>query len=70
MSMDYVRRTYSVPAKRGGRIRFEGKPGVITSAPGARIRIRLDGEKHSVPAHPVWEMEYEDAGTQTEPEEA
>ena len=61
MSMDYVRRTYSVPAKRGGRIKFEGKPGVITSARGGGLRIRLDGEKHSVPVHPTWEMEYEDA---------
>jgi hypothetical protein len=70
--MDYIRRYYGVPAKRGGRIKFQGKPGVITSAGrgDARLNIRLDGDKHTLPVHPTWEMEYEDAapdaGAETE----
>lgn len=67
--MDYIRTRYGVPAKRGGRIRFQGKPGVITSArPGeARLNIRLDGDKHTLPVHPTWEMEYEDAKAERKP---
>lgn len=61
MSMDYIRRTYKVPAKRGARVRVNwGHPaeGVITGAAGARLRIRLDGEKRSRTAHPTWCVEY------------
>ena len=29
MSMDYIRRHYSVPAKRGGKVKFQGKTGTI-----------------------------------------
>ena len=64
MSMDYIRRTYGVPAKRGARVRLNWCPpapaveGVITGAAGARLRIRLDGEKRSRTAHPTWCVEY------------
>ncbi|MEV0367544.1 hypothetical protein [Nocardia fusca] len=61
MSMQYVRWYYGVPAKRGGRVRYtgEGEPrlGTITSAD-HRLRIRLDGEKHTRIFHPTWELEY------------
>lgn len=56
---DYVRRYYGVPAKRGGRVKFRGAPGVITSGAGNYLRIRLDGEAKSVLVHPTWEMAYE-----------
>lgn len=65
MSMDYIRRTYGVPARRGGRVRVEAYPGVrgmgtITSAPGAHLRIRFDGDAktHHAPFHPTWNIEY------------
>lgn len=32
MSMDYIRRHYSVPAKRGGKVKFQGKTGTILGA--------------------------------------
>lgn len=58
MSVAYVRRYYGVPARRGARVVFDGRPGVITSCPGAYVRVRLDGEKQSVLAHPTWHMTY------------
>ena len=64
MSMDYIRRTYGVPAKRGARVRVNWNPptpareGVITGSSGGRLRIRLDGEKQSRTAHPAWCVEY------------
>jgi hypothetical protein len=59
-SLDYVRRYYGVPARRGMRVVADGKPGVITCGAGAHIRIRLDGEKRSHPWHPTWHMDYGD----------
>ena len=58
MSAAYIRRHYSVPAKRGARVEFDGQLGVITSCPGAYVRVRLDGQAHSVPVHPTWRMKY------------
>ena len=57
MSMDYIRKTYNVPAKRGGRIRFQGRAGVIVGARDARLRARFDGIG-TVALHPTWEIEY------------
>ena len=54
----YVRAMYDVPAKRGMRVIANGKPGRITSGAGHRIRVRLDGERHSGFWHPTWRMEY------------
>ncbi len=58
MSMAYIRRTYGVPAKRGQRIKFNGKPGVILGSRNARLRIRLDGETFTANYHPTWNIEY------------
>lgn len=53
-SLAYVRDTYGVPARRGMRVIHEGRDhGVITSGTGAHVRVRFDGEKHSVPCHPL-----------------
>lgn len=64
MSMDYVRKTYGVPAKRGGRIRFTGDcepiEGTILSAT-HRLRVRFDGSKARVWLHPTWCVEYLDS---------
>lgn len=62
MSMDYIRRTYGVPAKRGGRIAFTGATkaaqGVIVGSRGAHLRVRMDdsGLTHSL--HPTWMLVY------------
>lgn len=58
MSAEYVRRTYGVPAKRGGRVIVDGHKGVITSFRDGALRVRFDGETRSVPAHPTWRVQY------------
>lgn len=64
MSMDYIRQTYGVPAKRGGRVRvrfdspdeLNGREGTITSAT-SYVKVRLDGEKRPDIFYPL-ELEY------------
>lgn len=56
--MEWIRKTYNVPAKLGGRVKFKGKPGTILGTQGQYLLIQLDREKFKGPYHPVWEMEY------------
>jgi hypothetical protein len=62
MSIEWVRKTYRVPAKRGGRIEYTGEKepqlGTICGASGGHLSIRLDGCKHTMPFHPTWEIRY------------
>lgn len=58
MSAAYARQYYKVPAKRGMRVVMDGKPGRITSFPGAYVNVRFDDAKFSVPCHPTWRMTY------------
>jgi hypothetical protein len=60
MSMRRIREYYRVPAKRGMRIICDGKPGTIVASSHSNMHLilRLDGHKHTVPAHPTWRMEY------------
>lgn len=58
MSAEHVRAFYAVPAKRGGRVIFDGQPGTITGFAGPYLRVRLDGERQSVPIHPTWRVQY------------
>lgn len=63
MSLEYIRRTYKVPAKRGARVRYQGgqseaMEGGITGSRNAYLRIRFDGHKRSLQCHPTWNMEY------------
>jgi hypothetical protein len=55
MSMEYIRRAYGVPAKRGGRVeRLTAKyQGTIVSSDGARLRILWDGETRPRLHHPT-----------------
>ena len=45
--MDYIRKTYGVPAKRGARVQYVGdgfaQAGTITGSNGSHLWIRLDG---------------------------
>lgn len=52
MSMQYVRRHYNVPAARGRKVTYDGKPGHITSAD-HRLRVRFDGDRFSSIIHPT-----------------
>lgn len=62
MSMDYIRKTYNVPAKRGGRVEYTGRGdvqhGTITGAGGQYVRVRLDGRRRAENFHPDWKMRY------------
>lgn len=64
MSMDYIRKTYGVPARRGGKVRFRptdgGVPclGVIVGSRSAHLRVKFDGMRHSMSVHPTWQLEY------------
>ena len=57
-SFDYIRRYYRVPAKRGGRVLYDGKPGTIVWTDGPYLRIRLDGVRGVASYHPLWRIEY------------
>jgi len=57
--MEHIRNTYNVPAKRGGRIRFEKRDtGTIVAARHGRLRVRFDGQKRIAFLHPTWQVEY------------
>lgn len=64
MSMEWIRRTYNVPAKRGGRIKFTGNIGrepLIGTISGSRngyLRVTFDDEARTRTLHPTWEVEY------------
>lgn len=67
MSMDYIRRAYGVPAKRGARVNYTGGGfddlGTIVSAKGGRLRVRMDkpsmgGKTLTFKLHPTWKVEY------------
>jgi len=61
MSLEDIRYRYGVPAKRGGRVRYNRKlEGTITGSYGAHLRVRIDGDRFSMKYHPTWEMEYLD----------
>ena len=65
-NMEYIRKCYQVPAKRGVRVIYElGSRkiwiGVIKSAKNGRLRIQFDGQKtHPAPFHPKWRLTYID----------
>lgn len=60
-TMEQIRTSRGVPAKRGQRVRVDGKPGVIKSAARSSgyLMVLFDGRKHPVPCHPTWRFEYE-----------
>lgn len=69
MTMEWVRRNYRVPAKRGGRVRFCGNEepieGTITSA-SHYLRVRPDGQpRRRLLLHPTWCVEYLDGNERT-----
>ena len=52
MTTVYVRAYYGVPAARGRRVTYNGRPGRITSAD-HRIRVRFDGDPFASIIHPT-----------------
>lgn len=71
--MEYIRKYYKVPAKRGARVEFyddtyhfiygflvneKRKKGTIVAARGGYLRVRFDYQKHIVTLHPTWKVKY------------
>lgn len=57
----YIRRYYGVPAKIGGRVKYEGREGVITGTSGPHLIMRPDDRKRKgerLILHPTWRVEY------------
>lgn len=58
----YINDMYGLSLKRGARVEYTGDPlgpkrGSVTSADGAHINVRFDGDKKPRgPFHPTWEM--------------
>lgn len=65
MTIAWVRKTYRVPAKRGGRVEYTGgnvpQFGTICGSRGSHLNIRIDGIKHTLLFHPTWKLRYLDA---------
>lgn len=70
MSMDYIRRTYRVPARRGGRVVYTDSDGVkfyctiksATSSGHLRVLVddRIAGYRWRMKLHPTFNLEYLD----------
>lgn len=66
-SIDYIRQHYGVPAEIGGKIKFEGTPGVITGTTDHYLVAQLDGEDYPATLHPTWHVTYDAAPGEAEP---
>lgn len=61
MSMEYIREHWQVPAKRGMRIKFRGRPATITGSRDALLLVRFDDDDKwlgPMRVHPTWEIEW------------
>jgi hypothetical protein len=57
--MEYIRKFYNVPAKRGARIIYGASwYGTIVGSKGAYLRIRMDGENKIKSYHPTYLITY------------
>ncbi|WP_032368549.1 hypothetical protein [Rhodococcoides fascians] len=60
--LEYIRRTYKVPARVGQRIRFDWqfppREGVIIGANGGTLKVQFDDSARIEYAHPTWHIEY------------
>jgi hypothetical protein len=61
--MEYIRKAYGVPAKRGGRIEWTDSNGAkwggtIRSAKDARLRVYLHGLRRISTLHPTWNIKF------------
>jgi hypothetical protein len=60
--MQWIRDTYGVPAKRGGRVEYTGTNppahGTIVGTGYGHLRVRLDGQAVARLFHPTWRLRY------------
>lgn len=61
-AMEWIAKTYCVPAKRNARVEYTGggspQHGTIVGANGPHLMIRLDGETRPRPYHPTWKLRF------------
>ena len=57
-TMEWIRRTYDVPARHGMRIEYDGKPATIVGTRGPYLAFRVDGEKRIAADHPTYRIVY------------
>jgi hypothetical protein len=57
-SMEWIRRTYDVPARHKMRIEYNGKPATIVGTRGPYLAFRIDGEKRITWDHPTYRIVY------------
>ena len=64
--MEYIRKYYDVPAKRGARVKIETfygfDKGTIVGSRNSYLRIRLDGENEINSYHPTSNIIYLEKG--------
>jgi len=53
MTMAYIRDFYGVPAKRGEKVLYKGKHGIITRSKNAYLWVRMDEVDISLLVHPA-----------------
>ena len=57
--MEYIRKYYNVPAKRGGRIIYGASNyGTIVGSKNAYLKIRMNGETQIKSYHPTYLLTY------------
>lgn len=66
MSLDWIRRNYIVPARRGARIAYEGgigapRYGTVVGARQQYLKILMDGDRKPGLYHPTWSIRFLDA---------
>lgn len=57
-TMEWIRKTYDVPARHRMRIEYDGKPATITGAGGGYLRFRVDGDRCVTTEHPCYRIVY------------
>jgi hypothetical protein len=60
MVLEWHRKNYNVPAKKGMHVMIGKKRGIITGASGPHIKVKIEGESISKPYHPTDITYYED----------
>lgn len=69
--MEWVRKTYGVPAKRGGRVEYagDGRPElgtIISATTSGYLKVELDSHPRAIKLHPTWKLRYLDADSPQE----
>lgn len=57
-TMEWIRRTYDVPARHRMRIEYDGQPATIIGTRGPHLHFRIDGERHTTIGHPCYRIVY------------